>query len=332
MNVHDTSTRRIRVASVYGPSPWNRQWLALQDRFLRSRSNGADIEFGVFLNGTELDLAGTQATVIDASDRNLGHGAALQEVLAHFRGARDRADGYLLLDSDCFPIHPDWARALPALMSRLGKSFAAPVRFENLEAYPHPCALYVDGMALDDPRLRFDATAETENLLGAPVRDVGAGLLPIQSELLPLLRSNVRNLHPVAAAVYNHFFYHHGAGSRGFAFRAIDRHGYYDHWRSEGNQADADALREALFADPEGFIGAFLKGDIPQGYGSFAQTVFVFHTGRVKRQTKNTFHFVAGKHIVLIFRPKSQRPLHRLHDTSRKQDRSDQAAHRYGAI
>ena len=245
---------RIRIASVHGPSPWNRQWLALQDDFLRRCGEGVEIEFGVFLNGTDLDVAGTQASIIGRSAHNLGHAAALQEIFEHFRTDWRGADGYLLLDSDCFPIRPRWLHELVALMARHRKSFAAPVRFENLEPYPHPCALYIDGAALDDPRLRIDGSTSADNLLGAPVKDVGAGLLPIRGDLLPLLRSNLRNPHPIAAAVYNHLFYHHGAGSRAFAFRAIDKFGYYAHWREQDDPAEADALLQALFADPDGFI------------------------------------------------------------------------------
>lgn len=249
-----TNRPRIRIASVYGPSPWNRQWLTLQDDFLRRCSEGVDIEFGVFLNNADLDISGTRATIIGQSAQNLGHAIALQRIFEHFRTDWRGADGYLLLDSDCFPVHPHWTQALLALMGRHRKSFAAPVRFENLESYPHPCALYINGPALDDTRLRFDGSAGTDNLLGEPVRDVGAGLLPIRNDLLPLVRSNVRNPHPIAAAVYNHLFYHHGAGSREFSFRAINRYGYYAHWREETGAAEAEALLQALFANPEGFI------------------------------------------------------------------------------
>ena len=256
MNADETIPQRprIRIASVYGPSPWNARWLALQDAFLRDCCAQVEIEFGVFLNGTALDVSATRACVIGHSVLNSGHAAALQACIEHFRTAWRGADGYLLLDSDCFPIHPRWVQDLTALMARHRKSFAAPVRFENLEPYPHPCALYIDGTALDDPRLRFDAGAGADNLLGEPVKDVGAGLRPLQPDLLPLVRSNVRNLHPVAAAVYNHFFYHHGAGSRSFGFRAINRYGYYDHWHDQTDPAAADALLEALCADPQGLI------------------------------------------------------------------------------
>lgn len=250
---------RIRVASVYGPSPWNTEWLALQDAFMRRCSDGVDFEFDVYLNGTDIDTRDTMARVIGRSTVNVGHALALQRILDHYRTTERGADGYLLLDSDCFPIHPGWWQVLTGLMAQHGKRYAAPVRFENLEPYPHPCALYVDAIALDDPLLRFEGESIADNLLGHPVRDVGAGLLPLQGGLLPLVRTNVHNPHPIAAAVYNHLFYHHGAGSRRFGFRAINRYGYYDHWRPEASQAEADSLTHLLFADPERFIRSLVK-------------------------------------------------------------------------
>lgn len=249
----------LRVASVYGPSPDNRQWLQLQDRFVQQNCAGIDVDFGIFLNGTQLETEGTTTHVLGHSTDNLGHARGLERVLAHFRAASSRADGYLLLDSDCFPVHPHWMQALRHLMDRHAKRFAAPVRFENLEPYPHPCALYIDGAMLDDPRLRFDESAVASNLLGEKVRDIGAGLRNLEEDLLPLVRTNTRNLHPIAAAVYNHLFYHHGAGSRGVTFRATHKYGYYAHWRDEGSPAEADAIRQQLFCDPDGFIRGLLE-------------------------------------------------------------------------
>lgn len=256
MNAFSPGRPRIRVAAVYAPSPHNREWLRLQaDRLLDE--GPCEVEFGVYCNGVALDLpAGVHC--IGQSPDNLGHGPALRELLAHFRGPWRGADGYLVLDSDCFPVRADWQPVLTGLMRRHGKTFAAPVRYENLEDYPHPCALYIDAGALDDPRLVFDEAAGARNLAGLAVRDVGAGLASLSDDLLPLVRSNVVNRHPVAAALYNHLFYHHGAGSRGFGFRAINRCGYYDHWHQPDAAAEA-RLAGDLFADPDAFI-AVLAG------------------------------------------------------------------------
>lgn len=250
----------LRVASVYSASPHNLLWHALQQDFLRRNTLGVDFQFGVFLNGIEADALGMDTEIIGRSPDNIGHAAGLQQVLEHFRANATRADGYLLLDSDCFPVHPNWLAALRGLMSHHGKRYAAPIRFENLEPYPHPCALFMEGDAIDDPRLLFDATALTQNLLGAPTRDIGAGLQAIREDLLPLLRSNVRNPHPIAAAVYSHLFYHHGAGSRAFSFRAIDKHDYYAPLQAFAPPAKADALLQELISDPHAFITSLMRG------------------------------------------------------------------------
>lgn len=82
--------------------------------------------------------------------------------------------------------------------------------------------------------------------------------------LLPLLRTNVLNVHPVAAAIYHHLFYHHGAGSRHFAFRVLNRFAYYDHWYDVGNeQARKEELLDDLFHDPDRFIAPLMGTAAP---------------------------------------------------------------------
>ena len=76
-----------------------------------------------------------------------------------------------------------------------------------------------------------------------------------EQELLPLMRTNCVNKHPVAAAVYHHLFYHHGAGSRNFEFRVMDKYGYCDHWwNKNGDEKLAEQLRTDLFENPEKFM------------------------------------------------------------------------------
>ena len=118
---------RIRVASVYGPSPWNTEWLALQDAFMRRCSDGVDFEFDVYLNGTDIDTRDTMARVIGRSTVNVGHALALQRILDHYRTTERGADGYLLLDSDCFPIHPGWWQVLTGLMKNPAMMVTAPM-------------------------------------------------------------------------------------------------------------------------------------------------------------------------------------------------------------
>jgi hypothetical protein len=82
--------------------------------------------------------------------------------------------------------------------------------------------------------------------------------------LLPLLRTNVVNVHPVAAAIYHHLFYHHGAGSREFAFRILKAYQYYEHWYDSGAQrSHGEELLAALLRDPDGFVDMLMGHEQP---------------------------------------------------------------------
>ena len=116
-------------------------------------------------------------------------------------------------------------------MRRFGKRIAAPVRYENLDGFPHPSAMLVERSVLFEPWFVLRDGIEAKNLLGDTIRDVAASLVGRLEQVLPLLRSNAVNLHPVAAAVYHDCFYHHGAGSREFRLRVTDRYGYNRHGR-----------------------------------------------------------------------------------------------------
>jgi hypothetical protein len=146
-------------------------------------------------------------------------------------------------------------------MARFGKLFAAPVRAENLDVFPHPCAVFLLDPIIDDPRLEFRAVAPIRNLLGIEVNDTGCATATMNDLLLPLMRSNVVNVHPIAAAIYHHLFYHHGAGSRGFAFRVMNKFAYHRHWwPAEAPEVVGDRLFHELVSEPEAFIARLMEG------------------------------------------------------------------------
>lgn len=249
---------RLLVVAIYAPSDLNAVWYRLQQRYLACTT--ADYTFKLMLNGIDAaPFAGADA--IAASPENRGHAWALETVLEYFRQHLHAA--YLILDSDCFPVTEGWRGVLDEQLRRFGKTFAAPVRTENLDLFPHPCAVYLLPDALATGGLNFGRGVDRPNLLGEEVGDVGSAMTGIPS-LLPLLRTNARNVHPVAAAIYHHLFYHHGAGSRDFVFRVLKRFAYYEHWydswASEGHQAD---VLDALLDDPERFIGSLMGQDDP---------------------------------------------------------------------
>ncbi len=244
----------LLIAAIYAPSALNARWYALQRRFI-AKTTAVGYDFKVFLNG--VDPAGFEATEIMAALKgNEGHSHALGHVLAHFKEHRYQA--YLILDSDCFPVRKGWHDVLANQMHRFNKDFAAPVRAENLDLFPHPSAVFMRRNALDDGRLDFTRSPR-RNLLGEEVQDVGSAMQDLGGALLPLLRTNVVNVHPVAAAIYHHLFYHHGAGSRDFGFRILRRFRYYEHWYDPRTEpSHGDELLEALLRDPDAFVDTLM--------------------------------------------------------------------------
>lgn len=247
---------RVLVTSIFAPSDRNRSWYALQRRFLSLSSETVDIDYRVYLNGVSSGDLGENLIIAGFSPHNAGHSAALRELLHLFR-ASDH-EYFLILDSDCFPVHRDWFRILTTQMARFGKRFAAPIRTENLDWFPHPCAFFIDALSVDDSRINF-AEVAAPNLIGTVVNDVGNAMLDLLPDLFPLVRTNVRNRHPIAAAIYHHLFYHHGAGSRSFRFRSIAASDYYAHWwDTRGDLECANTLSRELFDDPEKFLNQLL--------------------------------------------------------------------------
>lgn len=245
-----TPLKELAIATVFSPSSRNPMWYQLQKRFI-NRTTGVPFDYRIVLNG--VDPAGFDTgDVLLVNERNIGHGEALMQLIDYFREHRYQA--YLILDSDCFPVMAAWYHHLRRQMRRFNRAIAAPIRIENLDLFPHPCAFFLLDEVIDDPRIDFRMVKSCKTLLQGEVNDVGCAMQAMSDTLLPLLRTNVINVHPVAAAVYHHLFYHHGSGSRRFQFRILDHFHYYDHWFNNKQESYGDALYRALILDPEKFI------------------------------------------------------------------------------
>jgi len=246
----------LLIATAVGPSPLTRQWYELQKRFIVATTT-RPFKFWVYLDGADAKDFDDD-DIIEASATAQGHVNALQRLMVLLKGRRNSA--CLILDNDCFPVHKGWHDVLFAQMQRFGKQIATPVRTENLDLFPHPCAVFLLPAAMETIAPDFFQYSPVKNLLGEDVEDVRIEMAQQSERLLPMLRTNVHNLHPVAAAIYHHLFYHHGAGSRYFAFRVLKRFAYYDHWYDIKNeQMRKKELLEGLLQDPGRFIG-FLMG------------------------------------------------------------------------
>jgi hypothetical protein len=264
---------RILVGSVYGAAPRNPQWYRLQ-RFFLDQGDDA-YELAVFLNSVDASVV-PGATIVGATQALrpavkgiVQHRDGLCALMDHFY-ARPEYDGYLILDSDAFPIVPNWRTRLEARMRAHDglpvRWMAAPVRTENLDLFAHPSACYFSAAGLAAARgigVPLWRIASRTNLLGMAFEELGldpafAGGEP---RVLPLLRSNAVNPHPVLAAVYGDVFYHHGAGSRPAVRSRVTEPELDGRFSAEANVATDRVLFDALCAGPQSFVRRLLDDE-----------------------------------------------------------------------
>jgi hypothetical protein len=244
---HHGSNAGLLVCSVYAGGERDGFWLNLQRRQLQSTCESFD--HAVFLGRrANCELFNDCIVVGRSTLPRLSFPA--EEHLQGMRALTDycrahRYEGYLILDSDAFPVAPDWERILLSLLHRFHKQCAAVVRTENLDTFAHPCVVY----ATDASVLRFEFRTST-TLMGETVKDVTC-----TSDYLPLLRTNAAGPHPVLASIYLNLFYHHGCGSRGFRMRSTHT-GYYDHILPRADTADD--LFQRLQGDPQSFLARLM--------------------------------------------------------------------------
>ena len=227
----------------------NRLWLTLQERFLRKTTKNYD--YAVFLNSVSnpenfdhLKVIGSlNAGVVEAPCLN--HLYGLQQIVEYCRS--NKYDRYLILDSDAFPINAEW--------QDIDCDLAAVVRYENLDLFPHPSAMFFSHKVLDD--MNFISVDElpsekafmwAEGVHKDPTLDI---------PFYPLVRSNVWNPHPVMAGVYHDMFFHMGAGSRFPVLRASLRK-YHRQYLDD--RAICKAIYNELKEDAEGYINKLRFG------------------------------------------------------------------------
>jgi hypothetical protein len=196
------------------------------------RTTVGSFDHAVFLNGVEPSMF-KQSIVVgrNASPRplNLGHLDGLSALVSYC--LEHPHEYYLILDSDAFPVRGGWIKLLRSRLENYGKLYAAPVRVENLDLFPHPCAVFT----CDPSCLAFDIQP-SNTLLGQVAGDLSC-TAPKES-WFPLLKSNRTSVHPILATIYYDVFYHHGNGSRPFATRATLA-GYYDHVLDQDESASS---------------------------------------------------------------------------------------------
>ncbi len=178
------------------------------------------------------------------------HTFTLDRILEYFRS--NPYKNYLILDSDCFPIKDNWIDILLEKMDEY--DYAAIVRCENLDTFPHPSAFFIKGSAIHKG-LKFLPDKWSRNLLGKEIADTGS-CIPMD-RVFPLLRTNKWNPHPIFSGIYYDMFYHHCCGSTLKKTRATKDFGYYN---SINN--NEELLFNKLIENTDKFLGELNNGQI----------------------------------------------------------------------
>lgn len=239
------------ILSIHVKHPQSEYWRKLQPLFVNDTIGSYD--YRTIVNGDDPSLYPNPTLHIP---ERTSHRRGIARALKIFEASS--ASHFLLLDSDCWPVRPDWQEVLNNLLGNK-YLYAAPIRTENFDLFPHPCAFYMKREFLKAANFDFLKMA---NLLGHVVADVGMAMPQIinnKQAWYPLLKTNFVAPHPVYASIYGDLFYHHCAGSRGSTFRA-DNYGFYDHIieRSEHRKIYR-RLTAQLVARPRRFI-EWLRG------------------------------------------------------------------------
>jgi len=260
--------KKILVASIYSPSDRNPAWRDLKLRFLDQTLGERNYDHMAWLNRVSPDLfAGTRTMVVPGSQGETApdeHLAALRGILGHFVELRNRYEHFMVTDSDVFPFRARWLDTVLAMMRKRSwrrpgdlvpsgrlpeRLVAAIVQTDHLNVYFHPSAVLIQGAALRADPTCVEFRAEVQrNILGMEFQEVvAASKVPV----LPLVRTNSLNAHPLVAGVYGDVIYRHGGGSEELFTRVLES-GYFDHMIPRSDHAAlADQLFEALVRDPE---------------------------------------------------------------------------------
>ncbi|MHA2084155.1 MAG: hypothetical protein ACXABD_10400 [Candidatus Thorarchaeota archaeon] len=270
---------KVCVASVFAnDDKTNQDWLDLQLRFLRRTTPQFD-HYAVIMENTseEGEAVFRSKTEVIIPDRSpypdnpwppIGchmHLRGLHTIHALFKEKLADYSGFLLLDSDAFPVMHNWADHLTRIMrdSVYGKDVAITLRTEHLENRLHGCAMYCLPQAIHN--LNFHHKEEPGGcLLGMRELDTQIGDYQdkMRDRVFPLLNSNQHKVHPLFCMVYYNMFYHQGCGSRRASYRGTTN--YWNHVLGGYVQrtdlwAQQQQFTRQLFEDPEGFV-QYLRG------------------------------------------------------------------------
>lgn len=224
---------KLGICCVYFYGPDGGWLLDLQLRYIASTLAGYDYTVYAGANRLETELRRTLETTAGVKivplprfdgEGSLEHAFYLDLLLS--RAADDGCTHLAAVDSDSFPVLPDWPQVLLRRMD--GARLAAVLRAESRDTWlPHPCGLFMDRSFFLEHAPRM-YPVKSERLSNASFQDflietgqridtgIGYGYVLWKSHepWLRLTRSNRHNPHFLMAGVYGDVFFHLGASSR----------------------------------------------------------------------------------------------------------------------
>lgn len=199
----------LYVATVHYRSS---RWIDVQQRYLRDNLH-EPFSVVASLEGIPEEFHDRFSRVVEARGN---HEGKLNLLAAEIAADASDDDVILFLDGDAFPV----ADPMPVVYEGLAStSLVAVRRDENHgDPQPHPCFCAIRVGEWERLHGDWSPGYTWSDARGKPMTDVGGNLLGALrrhgAPWTPLLRTNVRNDHPVWFGVYGNVVYHHGAGFR----------------------------------------------------------------------------------------------------------------------
>lgn len=229
-------------------------WIELCVREVLRRSADSDFEIHVWDNAGIREhrsflenVPGVRIWPADpAAVSPVPHAVALDELVAR---TGEEVEHILTLDTDAAPVADGWLNRLTSTTGE-GATLVGVWRDEmtpELTPFVHPSCLCIRRRDLLDLGIRFSVHNRME-----PGQNLTDAVSASGGTIVPLRRSNVRNLHFLLAGIYGDLVYHHGAGSRPAWFYASD-----DQAADERTRV---LLRQAAFDDFDHLV-AVLRGE-----------------------------------------------------------------------
>ncbi|MGA2035709.1 MAG: hypothetical protein ABSG68_25960 [Thermoguttaceae bacterium] len=210
---------KVFVASVYKPGSWD---LYKAQRWFLDQTTA---DYRQLIVSSKIPPFECEYLLADQGQREGGqrHLAGLLAARDWFRVHAADFDLGLILDSDAFPVRKGWDRDIARLLKKTRCQFAAPVRAENLDAFPHISflAFLPAALGLVAAHLRRDRRGLT--LFRRQSRRDTAASLPMR-QCFPLIKSNVYSPHPTMHSIYGDMAYHAAATGHGGRMRSLRRY------------------------------------------------------------------------------------------------------------